>query len=125
MNVFVYGTLKYPGTRETVMGSDRHVIVPGTLRGYTMHNVDGAFFPAIILDSNARWGNPSLVHGFVLMDVDEHEMVALRRYEGDLYTEDRVDVEINNGDDVVDAMVFVASDRLRPRLDMTTAITEF
>jgi len=98
--VFVYGSLKRGFRLFPPHLADSEFIGAGTLNGYTLHEVQGAWYPGIT-------DGVGFVKGEVFR-VDEGKVHQLDgvEVEGSLYDRITADVELNSGD-ILSAFVYV------------------
>lgn len=80
-NLFVYGTLLAPETREVVFGRPVPYIEPDTISGFEIEGllIDGISYPALIRSKS------SMVHGGIVV-IHEDELKLLDEYETDEYS---------------------------------------
>lgn len=76
MNIFVYGTLMYPSTLESLLGRIPEY-QPARLDGYKCGRVSYAGYPGI------KYDEEGVTYGLMLKDLTEADMKRLDRYEGE------------------------------------------
>ncbi len=109
MHLFAYGTLMCSDIMAEVSGlhmpSD-----PASLTGYRRLGVRGEHYPAILPDTQ------SSVTGVVYRDIPQSAWVLLDRFEGDMYSRNRVQATLADGS-LVAADTYVIRDAFVGWLD--------
>ncbi len=84
-DLFVYGSLLFDDVFRAVTGTSApHE--PAVLEGFARYRVRDATYPAIVREAAAR------TEGVVYANLDARAIAALDRFEGDMYTRERVEV---------------------------------
>lgn len=96
MNLFVYGTLLFPGIRERV-GGRSFCSKPAILHGFRVRKVHQATFPGI---ARVASGGSESAAGELLFDLTESELDKFDRYEDRFYVRSIVSVILENGSEV-------------------------
>ncbi len=101
-DLFVYGSLLFDDVFRAVTGrSADHE--PAVLADHARYRVRGASYPAVVPEPGAE------TEGVVYARLDDDTMAALDRFEGDMYTRERVAVRLPSGQQKqVDTYVFAA-----------------
>ena len=89
-DLFVYGSLLFDDVFRAVTGrSAPHA--PAVLEGYARYRIRDATYPAIVAEPGAR------TEGVVYAGLDAQAVLALDRFEGEMYTRERVTVRATDG----------------------------
>ncbi len=89
-NLFAYGTLMCNDIIQNVSGCLLGGM-PGALRGFDRRSVRGEHYPALVQQGDGR------VDGVLYCNLPESAWKRLDRFEGTLYTRQRVEVELADG----------------------------
>ena len=87
--LFVYGTLKDPGTRKKILGRDTRLFV-ATIRGFHISRIElsGIEYPIMIEDTESK----EVIEGGYF-ELTEYELMKLDAYESDSYRRKKVVLE--------------------------------
>ena len=99
-HLFAYGTLMCNDIMEEITGSHLSP-VSATLRGYRRMRVKGEHYPALVPDADGR------VEGVVYLSISGATWDRLDRFEGEMYSREMVQVELNHGQ-AIPAETYVA-----------------
>lgn len=89
-DLFVYGSLLFDDVFRAVTGRSA-VCEPAVLPDHARYRVRGASYPAVVPETGAE------TNGVVYAALDADTMAALDRFEGDMYTRERVVVRLAAG----------------------------
>jgi gamma-glutamylcyclotransferase (GGCT)/AIG2-like uncharacterized protein YtfP len=108
-NLFAYGTLMCDDIMREVSGC-RLSPVAATLKGYRRRSVKGEPYPALVPDEEG------CVEGVVYRSVPEAAWDRLDQFEGEMYTRQFVQLELNDGA-TLPAAAYVVRPQFLDRLD--------
>ncbi len=103
--LFAYGTLMCPDIMETV--AKQHCKSgKAAIKGYRRLKGSNQHYPGLISHFDGR------VEGRVYFDISSTSWQRLDLFEGEMYTRERVEIELENGD-VISAYTYVVKDKYR------------
>ncbi|MBF0289596.1 MAG: gamma-glutamylcyclotransferase [SAR324 cluster bacterium] len=96
--------------REVSGGNFSHV--SGILKNYSRRSVRGEYYPALLSHTG------SSVEGVVYTNVTKEAWIRLDRFEGEMYTRQLVQIELNDGI-ALPAFTYIVHKNYLDRLDLT------